>query len=495
MKFNKLTPIVLSMILAGCAVGPDYQAPQSEVGNEFLYSQVEGVDATQQIKQSQWWLAFEDQKLNQLVNEAQTQNIALKIAAERIKAAQAYQRAIESFKVPTVSLQAGATSYQISENDPLAGPLVTPGGLGPQVSALTGGDALIDNQYEFATLSANITWEADVFNRLGYQAESAEIRAQQAEIVKQGMTTLITADVIHNYLQYRGAEQRKELAKETIQSQEQTLELVKSVVKSGYGSEMDLAQARAALSMTKSIVPQLDIAMNVHKQRLAILMGKTSAEMNLLLEGAQPMPNYRGVVPIGMPSEVLQNRPDIALAEREMAAINADVGAAVANKYPKFYLTGSPGVLAGDFSDLFSSDSAAWVAGVGVSWTVFDGGRSDALVELQESRFKTAVLSYEQSVNTAITEVETLLYAYGSSQELEALTHETREQADSTLAKAESLYKAGLVDYMTVLDAQRQQNLVKDREIAANLQSSQVVVGLHKALGGNWEVNPELAKN
>ncbi|GAM58515.1 outer membrane protein oprN [Vibrio ishigakensis] len=120
MKFNKLTPIVLSMILAGCAVGPDYQAPQSEVGNEFLYSQVEGVDATQQIKQSQWWLAFEDQKLNQLVNEAQTQNIALKIAAERIKAAQAYQRAIESFKVPTVSLQAGATSYQISENDPLA---------------------------------------------------------------------------------------------------------------------------------------------------------------------------------------------------------------------------------------------------------------------------------------------------------------------------------------------------------------------------------------
>lgn len=137
---------------------------------------------------------------------------------------------------------------------------------------------------------------------------------------------------------------------------------------------------------------------------------------------------------------------------------------------------------------MFSSDSAAWVASIGVNWTIFDGGRSDALVEIQESRFQTAALSYEQSVNTAITEVETLLYAYGSSQELQSLTAETRVQADNTLSKANSLYKAGLVDYMTVLDAQRQQNLVKDREIAASLQTSQVIVGLHKALGGNWEV-------
>ncbi|CAH0529788.1 efflux transporter outer membrane subunit [Vibrio hippocampi] len=487
-KLRKFSPVLLSLILAGCAVGPKYQAPQDAVGNDFLYSDVQGVAHSEKAVQSEWWLAFDDAMLNQLVEQAQKQNITLKIAAERIKTAQSYQKAIESFKVPTIGLSAGATSYQISENDPLAGPLVTPEGLGPQLGSLTGGDALIDNQYEFATVSANITWEADVFNRLGYQAESAQIRAEQAEILKQGMTTLITADVIHNYLQLRGAEQRKRIALETIESQQKTLKLVQSVVKSGYGSEVDLAQAKAALSMTRSVLPQLDIAQSVHKQRLAILLGETSSDMNQILTKGGELPDFSGVVPIGMPSEVLKNRPDIQIAEREMAAINADVGAAVANKYPKFYLTGAPGLLAGDFSDLFSSDSAAWVASIGVNWTIFDGGRSDALVEIQESRFQTAALSYEQSVNTAITEVETLLYAYGSSQELQSLTAETRVQADNTLSKANSLYKAGLVDYMTVLDAQRQQNLVKDREIAASLQTSQVIVGLHKALGGNWEV-------
>ncbi|RJG49903.1 efflux transporter outer membrane subunit [Motilimonas pumila] len=486
MKFPKLTPILFSLALAGCAVGPEYQAPQDAVGNEFLYSTVAGTQASQQTVQSQWWLAFNDAKLNQLVEQAQRQNISLKIAAERIKAAQAYQQAIESFKVPTISLNAGATSYQISENDPLAGPLVTPGALGD----LTGGGALIDNQYDFTTVNANISWEVDVFNRLGYQAESAEIRAQQAAIMKDAMVTLITSDVIHNYLQYRGAEKRKAIAQETIESQQQTLKLVKSVVKSGYGSELDLAQAKAALSVTKSVIPQLDIAQNVHKQRLAILLGRNAADMNSLLAGKGELPDFSGLVPVGMPSEVLKNRPDIQIAEREMAAINADVGAAIANKYPKFYLTGSPGVLAGDFSDLFSSDSAAWLASVGVSWTVFDGGRSEAMVELQESRFQAAALSYEQSVNNAINEVETLLYAYGSSQELETLTADTRTQADKAYDKASSLYRAGLADYMAVLDAQRQQNIVKDREVAANLQTSQVIIGLHKALGGNWEVAP-----
>ncbi|MDN3660203.1 efflux transporter outer membrane subunit [Vibrio agarivorans] len=492
MKLRKLSPVLLSLILAGCAVGPDYEAPQDVVGNDFLYSNVQGVEHSDQVVQSQWWLAFGDETLNQLVEEAQKQNISLMIAGERIKSAQAYQKAIESFKVPTISLSAGATSYQISENDPLAGPLVTPGGLGPQIGQITDGEALMDNQYEFGTVSANITWEADVFNRLGYQAESAQIRAEQAQIVKEGMTTLITADVIHNYLQYRGAEKRRAIAQETIESQEQTLKLVQSVVRSGYGSELDLAQAKAALSATRSVLPQLDIAKSVHKQRLAILLGRTSAEMNDELKETAVLPDFSGVVPVGMPSDVLKNRPDIQLAEREMAAINADVGAAIANKYPKFYLTGSPGLLAGDFSDLFSSDSAAWVASVGVNWTIFDGGRSDAMIEIQESRFQTAALSYEQSVNTAITEVETLLYAYGSSQELQTLTADTRVQADNTFAKANSLYKAGLVDYMTVLDAQRQQNLIKDRQVSASLQTSQVIVGLHKALGGNWEVQPEI---
>ncbi|GEA61916.1 efflux transporter outer membrane subunit [Vibrio comitans] len=490
MKLRKLSPIILSMVLAGCAVGPEYQAPQDTVGSAFLVEQVEGTQASDETVTAGWWAQFDDETLNELVKVAQNENISLLIAAERVKSAQAYQRAIESFKVPTISVNMGATTYGFSENDPLVGPLVTPGGLG-QINQAIGQDTLIDSSYDFTSVSANISWELDVFNRLEYQAQSAEARAEQVEIMREGMVTLITSDVIHNYFQFRGAEERKQIALETQESQQETLKLVQSLVRNGYGSDLDLAQAKAALSATKALLPQLDIAMKVHKQRLAILLGKSATEMDILLAEPGKVPDFKGTVPIGLPSDVLQSRPDIRIAEKEMVAINADVGAAVANKYPRFYLTGSPGLLAGDFSDLFSSDSAAWVASVGASWTVFDGGRSDAMVELQESRFNAAALSYEQTVNTAISEVETLLYTYGSSQEAETYVADTLVEADNAVAKADSLYRAGLVDYISVLDAQRQQKVIRDAQVSANLQTSQVLVSLHKALGGNWEIEPQ----
>ncbi|GEA50780.1 outer membrane protein [Vibrio inusitatus NBRC 102082] len=490
MKSRKLTPILLSMLLAGCAVGPEYEAPQDTVGSAFLVEDVEGTAASDEKVKAGWWAQFEDETLDELVNIAQNENISLQIAAQRVKSAQAYQRAVESFKVPTITVNMGATSYGFSENDPLVGPLVTPGGLG-QINQAIGQDSVLDSSYDFTTLSANISWEVDVFNRLEYQAQSAQARAEQVEIMREGMVTLITSDVIHNYFQFRGAQERKQIAIETQESQRETLKLVESLVRNGYGSDLDLAQAKAALSATKAILPQLDIAKNVHKQRLAILLGKNSAEMDELLAKQGMVPDFKGTVPIGLASDVLQSRPDIRIAEKEMVAINADVGAAVANKYPRFYLTGSPGLLAGDFSDLFSSDSAAWVASVGASWTVFDGGRTDAQIDLQESRFNAAALGYEQTVNTAISEVETLLYTYGSSQEAESYVADTLVEADNAVAKADSLYRAGLVDYISVLDAQRQQKLVRDAQVSANLQTSQVLVSLHKALGGNWEIDPE----
>ncbi|RJG37992.1 efflux transporter outer membrane subunit [Motilimonas pumila] len=484
MNRKQIPLVAFALLVSSCAVGPEYSAPQDTVGSAFLNQDVTGVDAQGGLVSANWWLNFNDPVLNQLISDAQNQNIPLQVAAERIKSAEAYQKAVASFKVPTISLNAGATSYQISENDPLAGPLVTPG----EFSGLTGGDALIDNQYDFTTVSANISWEVDVFNRIGYQAESAAIRAEQVAIARSALLTLISSDVINNYLQYRGADQRKDIANETIASQQETLKLVSSLVKSGYASELDLAQAKAALSATRSTLPQLEIAKSVHQQRLAILLDTSVAEIGQRLAKPQPAPEFSGLIPIGMSSEILKQRPDIQLAEREMAAINADVGAAIANKYPKFYLTGSPGLLAGDFSDLFSKDSAAWVASVGASWTIFDGGRSQALVEIEESRFQAAALNYENAVNTALNEVETLLFAFGRSQELETLVVQTRGHADTAVNKANSLYKAGLVDYISVLDAQRQQNLIRDSEVAAHLQTAQIITGLHKALGGNWKV-------
>lgn len=500
MKTLKWSPIalVLTLTLTGCAVGPDYQKPEHTIDTEYLYQDTNGtVQDNQQNAQSQldiqqnstpWWYQFDDTVLNQLVADAQQQNIPLKMAAERIKAAQAYQQAIESFKVPTVSLGAGYSTAQFSDNDPL---------LGPVVSANNPlGVPLMDDQQSGFFAGATIAWEVDLFGRIDSQAQAASIRKEQAIIFREGLNTAITADVIHNYLQMRGAQERKSIAIQTVNDQKTTLALVNKVLASGYGSELDFARAKAMLAASKAVVPQLATAENVHRQRLAILLGDTPSQMHQRLKqtSVNKMPDMTGLIPVGLPSDLLQRRPDLRIAEREMAAINEELGAAIAAKYPKFFLTGAPSLVASDFDDVFNSSSTAWIASVGVSWNIFDGGRSDAMVDIQEARFKNSALSYQYAVNNAIGEVETLLQGYGNSQEYQSLVLESKQQTDRAVSKAESLYEAGLVDYLSVLDAQRQQHLLQDRVVTARLQTAQVAVGLHKALGGNWQLNSNMTQ-
>ncbi|GAL09296.1 multidrug efflux system outer membrane subunit [Vibrio astriarenae] len=263
------------------------------------------------------------------------------------------------------------------------------------------------------------------------------------------------------------------------------------MVSSGYGSELDLAQAQTALAATQSVIPQLEIAEQTHKHRLAVLLGESLSELEIRLESNANLPSVSGVIPVGMPSELLQRRSDIRLAEREMAALNEEVAVAVASKYPKFFLTGSPGLSASSFDDLFSSDSFGWMGSAGVSWNLFDGGRSDAMIELNEARFAAAALNYQHVVDSAIKEVDTALFAYGRSQENQAQIERAVEAANKGLNKAESLYQAGLIDYLSVLDAQRQERLLKDRKIVSRLQSAQATIGVHKAIGGNWAIDQQ----
>ncbi|MCL1137180.1 efflux transporter outer membrane subunit [Shewanella pneumatophori] len=487
MKSLTLAPIAFAIMLSGCAVGPDYQVPTTNLASEYLFQGAEGTQAKElnldnNAQHDTWWHGFNDPVLNKLVVDAQSQSISLKIAAERIKMAQSYQTAIESFKVPTVNLGAGFGNYQISDNDPLLGGAIT------ATNPLTGKElGLVDDNKSAFFAGATIAWQADLFGQIDRQANAAAIRKQQAEIMRQGLTTLITSDVIHNYLQMRGAQERKHIALNTVADQQRTLDLVKLVIKSGYGSKLDEAQAKAMLAATQAVIPQLEIAENVHKQRLAILLGETPKQVMKRFTQTSTLPSFKGVIPTGLPADLLTRRPDIKIAEREMAALNQEHGAAIAAKYPKVYLTGSPGVLAKDFDDLFSSDSVSWLASVGVSWNLFDGGRGDAMVDLQQARFDASVLKYQHTVIAAFGEVETLLQGYGHSQQYVRLVSEAEAETSNAVNKAKSLYKAGLTDYLSILDAQRQHNLLKDRVVAAKLQTAHLTIGLHKALGGDWQ--------
>ncbi len=484
---KKLTPIALALILSGCAVGPDYVEPTVSMADTYLNATEHHSITNETGTAPFWWESLNDGALNAMVEDVQQQNIPLKVASQRIQMANAYKSMVDSFKVPTVNVGGGYFNYQLSENDSLLGPAF---GLSDALESSTG-MSLLDNQHDGGFLGASIAWEADLFGRIDRQSNAAKIRVEQAEIMQSGLNTLITADLIHNYLQFRGAQERKALMLENIEDQKQTLALVERVVSSGFGSDLDYAQAQASLAATESLIPQLEIAEQVHKHRLATLLGEPLSHVDIRLASHQPLPVLEGNIPVGLPSDLLKRRPDIRIAEREMAAINEELASSMANQYPKFFLTGTPGVSASSFDDLFSSDSFGWAGAVGVSWNVFDGGRGDAMIEMNEARFEVAALSYQHAVDSAITEVDTALFAYGRSQQNQGQIDKAIIATDRAVDKAKSLYRAGLIDHLSVLDAQRQQRMMQDRSIAAKLQTAQATVTVYKALGGDWALPTE----
>ncbi|ANQ23584.1 hypothetical protein BA893_18240 [Vibrio natriegens] len=490
MKKFILAPIVLALSLTGCAVGPDYQGPTTSIAETYLNSQDSGLSTESQTNEF-WWTEFNDPILNQLVQDMQSQSIPLKVAAERVKMANSYKTMVESFKVPTISLSAGYMNYQFSKNDSSLGPILNPlsdsvSGLPPQVGNVT----LMDNQHDGVFAGANISWEMDLFGRIDRQANAAQIRLEQAEIYQSGLTTVITADLIHNYLQYQGASERLELAKSNLDDQKRTMNLVEKVVQSGYGSDLDLAQAKATLAAMEAIVPQLEIAQQTHKHRIAVLLGEPLTKVETRLAQSHGVPSMQNMVPVGLPSDLLKRRTDIRLAEREMAALNEELAASIADQYPKFFLTGAPGLSASSFDDLFSSDSFGWMGAAGVSWNLFDGGRGEAIEAMNQARFDSATLSYQHTVDAALAETESTLFAYGRSQENQRRVNDALKATDNAVSKAKSLYRAGLIDHLSVLDAQRQQRMMQDQRVAAKLQTAQATIALYKSLGGDWTLNP-----
>lgn len=486
-KSNYLMPLAIStaLLLTGCSIGPDYQVPT--VTLEETYMNAQNTDSFEET--AGWWYRFDDPVLNQLVEEAQQQNISLRVASERIQMAKNYHKIVESYKLPTVNIGAGYYHYQISENTPLVGDLVSPISVPANLQPALGSSVSVaDNQQSGLLLGASVGWELDLFGRIEHQTQAAQIRTEQSVIYRKGLYTLITAEVIHNYLQLRGAQERIQVLDDSIADQREILSLTLKVMDSGFGSELDVAQARANLAAVESMLPQLKVSEQVHKHRLSILLEKSLRDIDAQLAAPGKIKEIEGVIPTGLPSDLLSRRFDIAFAEREMAAINQEVGAAVANQYPKFFLTGAPGLSAGDFSDLFNSDSLGWVGSAGISWNVFDAGRGDAMVAFNEARFKSAVLEYQNRVDTAFKEVDSMLFTYGRSKENQAKVNVATNETAKAVDKAKSLYKAGLVDSFSVLDAQRQLNMMRDQQVIAKLQTSEVTVKLYKALGGDWSL-------
>jgi multidrug efflux system outer membrane protein len=461
-KAYSITIAIGALLLAACAVGPNYRAPAIEPAH---VQNAESSAFVVQTPEALWWQQFEDAELDGLVARALAANLDLRSAYDRVKAARAVFVESNFDYAPHVPLDAAYSHFD--EQQP---------GFGP---------ARINARSD--SLGFDASWEIDLFGhvRRSVEAAKADLGAERANY--QDAQVTVAAEVARNYFELRGAQKRLAVARENLSTQHQTLELTQLLDESGRGSELDVQRSRARLKATEATIPPLEAAEKQAQYRLAVLIGQRPGQLDEELRPAE-VATYAKVLPIGDPTQLLRRRPDVRAAERQLAAATARVGIATADLFPRVNVTGFIGFLSGDVGRLFSTasgnDARAWSVTPAVSWAALDLGSVHARLRASEAQSDAAAANYEKVVLTALEDTENSFVAYASNQsQLKSLT----EQAQASRRAAELAdirYREGGADFLVLLDAQRTQLDAEDSVAQAQTAVNVSVVAIYKSLGG-----------
>ena len=465
------------LILAGCSVAPVYDRPEVSTPAAFkeapppVGDQWKPAEPSEAVARGEWWTVFNDPVLNALEADALAANQDLQAAAARLEQARALQRNAQADRLPTVDAGVGPTRQR---------PSPASRGLGAD------GDT---NATTLWRAQASVAYEADLFGRVASNVSAATADAQQSEALFQSVRLVLQADVAQAYFQIRERDAEQALYAGTVALREQTLKLIQRRYDEGDISELDLARSRSELASARADALGIERMRASSEHALAILLGKTPAEFTL---APQPLTRIAVGVPAGLPSSLLERRPDIAAAERAMAAANARIGAARAAFFPRLNLTGALGYESSQLGDLFQWSSRAFLlgplVGTALSIPIFDGGRREAGLANARAVYEEDVAKYRQTVLNAFREVEDNLA------NLRLLAQQTREQdaavEGSTRAAriAQLQYREGSVSYLDVIDADR--TVLVQRRTSAQLDGERArsAVDLIRALGGGWSL-------
>ena len=459
MKFFALSLMVLAV--TGCAVGPDYQAPQPDPAR---IAHAKSSDYDRSRFESAWWHQFEDPTLDALVGQALTENRELRIAFARLRAARSIRDDDANDRFPTVT--AGATAEYGKAQQP---------GFSEQRSNI--------ERYD---LGLDMAWELDLFGRIQRRLEASEAQAEAAEAELYQLQVSLIAELVDAYGQLRGAQLRERIARDNLANQRDSHELTEQLRDAGMGSELDVLRADARLAATEASLPQLQAQQARARNRIATLLGQRADQLAVDLSPRE-LPAIAKALPIGDPGELLRRRPDIRAAERQLAAATATVGIATADLFPRVSLSGFLGFIAGRGSQIGSSAAEAWGVAPSISWAAFDLGSVRARLRGAEADADGALASYEQQVLLALEESENAFSDYARAQErlLSLLRQSTASRAAAQ--QAEIRYREGTVDFLVLLDAERERLAAEDAQAQAEVALYRGVVALYKALGGGWQ--------
>ena len=453
--------LLLPLALAACAVGPDYKRPDTPVPAAF--DRLDPAEYTTDAPIVDFWTQFNDPLLDQLVVDALNANHDLRIAAARMESARAIARAARHDYFPTVTASASYTDSRIPAADAF------------------GANQSFDNEVYDAGF--DVFWELDLFGRVrrANQATTAEFQATEADLA--GAQVSVASEVARLYFVLRGAQEQLRVAVSNADNQRSSLDLTQARLDAGSGTEFDTARAAAQLHQTLARIPafQTLIAASIHA--IGVLTGREPQALRSELEPEQPMPGLPALTPVGSPEALLRRRPDIAAAERRLAASTARIGVAVADLFPRVTLGNGFGWAATDFDDLGDDNTERWSLGPFISWPAFDLGRVRARVTAVNADANAALASYEQTVLRALEETETGLARYANQR------HEVEELSASAAASenaarlARLRFEGGVADFLQVLDAERTQLEAQDRLATSRTLRATTLIAVHKAMG------------
>ena len=316
------------------------------------------------------------------------------------------------------------------------------------------------------------------------QAATADVTA--AEENRRDVLVILLGDVGRAYAQLRGFQRRLEIASKNIKTQQDTLDLTSARAKAGLATELDVSRAAAQLESTKAVVPTLLSGIDVSIHRLSVLLGDEPGALRGELEKTVPIPSTGPEIDVGLPSDLLKRRPDIRRSEAQLAAATARIGAAKADLFPRFVLTGTAGRQVAQLHDLTLGAGNFFSVGPGISLPLFTGGRIRSNIVVQTSRQREALIAYQSTVLNALEEVENALVSYSQEQERRDRLNEAVAHGQLAVDLATEQYKAGLVDFLSVLDAQRDLYANEDQLVQSQTTVTTNLVGLYRALGGGW---------
>jgi multidrug efflux system outer membrane protein len=455
-RLGTAAAMILAIFLTACTVGPNYQRPVVPTPETWRAATTDGQQATdngQRIERDlDWWNQFQDPALKDLIREALTTSHDLRIAVARVDQARAIAGITRADQFPTVTAGASASKTR--------------------------------NADEHFAIGADLSFELDLWGRLRRANEAARAELLATEEARNVVQMTLVSDVATAYLRLRQLDLELETTRRNVTSRRDSLQIVRGRFDAGLTSALDMHQAEAGLAATAARVPELERLIAQTENQLSILAGVPPRAIargrELTAQTAPPE------VPAGLPSELLERRPDIRLAEAALVAANARIGVAKAEYFPRISLTGLLGVESTDLSDLFQSGSRIWGVGGGLTQPIFNAGRLRNNVEFAEARQREAVIAYEQTIYQSFRDVEDALVAHRKSREALAEQAIAVRASREALDVAETRYRSGLTTYLDVLDAQRTLLAAEVDESRVLLTQLVSIVQLYRALGGGW---------